>query len=80
VGLARRISAGGVDGFDSAPLEYHLRINHAYRMMAREEPCRWVVIDANRSVELVQNDLLQRVSSRLGPWRSVEGSPRNIER
>lgn len=79
-GLARRANAGGVDGFDSAPLEYHLRVNYSYRIMAKEEPYRWVVVDANRPIELVQEDLLLRVSSRLGPSRSIEGGPMNKER
>lgn len=37
-GLSRRKAAGGVDAFDSEPIEYHWRINDAYRMMAKEEP------------------------------------------
>lgn len=80
IGLARRTSAGGIDGFDSAPLEYHLQINQSYRMMAKEEPHRWIVVDANRSIELVQEDLLQGVDSRLGPWRSIEGNQFGRER
>lgn len=80
IGLSRRKKAGGVDGFDSAPVEYHWRINDAYRMMAKEEPYRWIIVDANRNIDEVRKDLFQKVINRLGPWRGVEGGLRSNER
>jgi dTMP kinase len=80
IGLARRSSAGGVDAFDSAPIEYHWRVNQAYRMMAKDEPNRWIVVDANKSIELVQEALFTKVINRLEPWHKIEGNFRSVER
>lgn len=80
IGLARRSSAGGVDAFDAAPIEYHWRVNQAYRMMAKEESGRWIVVDANKPKEEVQQELFEKVIRRLEPSRTVEGNIRGNER
>lgn len=79
VGLSRRMTAGGVDGFDSLPIDYHERVNRAYRMLANESE-RWITIDANRVFEEVKADLFRLIVGRLELWSGQEGTSRRIER
>lgn len=80
IGLSRRKKAGGIDGFDAMPLEYHQRINAAYRMMAREERGRWLVINANAEIDEVKQELLRSVVNRLAMRGNIEGGKRSAER
>ena len=45
---------------DDYALEFHKRVREGYHKMVDAEPDRWVVIDADRAVEKIQEDL-QRV-------------------
>jgi len=47
VRLARKGSTIG-DRFDTAPLEFHVRVRQGYLAQAREQPDRWLVLDATQ--------------------------------
>ncbi|MCL4560698.1 MAG: dTMP kinase [Chloroflexi bacterium] len=66
VGLQRRKDCGGEwNRLDANELAYHQRVRQGYLALAKEEPQRWVVIDAGRSGDLVQADLQRTILARL---------------
>lgn len=65
-GLARRLSGGGEwNRLDDYELAFHRRVRNGYFELARAEPERWVLIDAEQSPQQVQEDLQQAVLARL---------------
>ena len=65
-GLRRR--SGGDDEWnrlDDYALDFHKRVREGYYKMVEAEPERWVVIDADRALENIQEDLQRVVLERL---------------
>jgi len=55
IGLQRRQKGGGEwNRMDAYQLQYHRRVRQGYLAMAREDPDRWHIIDANQSPDMVQ--------------------------
>jgi dTMP kinase len=72
VGLARaaerRAGAGTrADRFEGEDSAFHEALRQAFLDIARQEPARCVVIDANRDAELVEADIWRVVRERLLP-------------
>jgi dTMP kinase len=65
VGLKRRQKDGDVNRLDKFVLEFHQRVIAGYHEMAKAEPDRWVVIDANQTFEEVHQQIQQVVLQRL---------------
>ena len=66
-GLARAFGrAGAEDRYERMDVDFHRRIRQTFLDIAREEPARCVVIDAERGLEAVQNDVRAAVAARLG--------------
>jgi dTMP kinase len=58
IGLERRQKSGGEwNRMDAYVLQYHQRVREGYLKMARSEPQRWKIIDANRPPDVVQSEL-----------------------
>lgn len=65
-GLRRRQTGGGEwNRLDAYQLAFHQRVCEGYRALAAQEPQRWVVIDAARPMEVIQQELRAIVESRL---------------
>ncbi len=59
IGLQRRQKGGGEwNRMDAYQLHYHKRVRQGYLKMAREEPNRWIIINANQSPDMVQSDII----------------------
>ncbi len=59
IGLQRRQQGGGEwNRMDAYQLQYHKRVRQGYLKMAREEPNRWIIINANQSPDMVQSDII----------------------
>jgi dTMP kinase len=69
VGLRRRAQGGGWNRLDALDLAFYTRVREGYLEMARQEPKRWVVVDADRPKEVIQEDIRRIVLSRLSPSR-----------
>jgi dTMP kinase len=71
-GLQRR-QAGGEEWnrLDAETLDFHQRVRAGYMQLIAQEPERWVVIDAARSVEEVQEEIRAQVEVRLNQTRST---------
>jgi dTMP kinase len=65
-GLSRR-EVGGVEmnRMDLQATAFYERVRKGYQTLVAAEPERWLVIDANRSIDLVQQDLRRLVEEKL---------------
>ena len=65
-GLHRAIGRGGAEArFESKGLEFHERLRAGFLAIARAEPARCAVIDADRTVEAVAADIDDIIATRL---------------
>lgn len=67
IGLRRKKSEGEWNRLDAYELDFHRRVRAGYLELAREDPQRWVVLDASQTREMVQSALRQVVLARLTP-------------
>jgi dTMP kinase len=67
VGLRRKKTGGEWNRMDAYQLEFHQRGRAGYLELARQEPRRWVVLDAGQPREMVQTALRQVILARLTP-------------
>lgn len=66
-GMERIAGAGrGVDRIEQEDRVFHRRVRAGYLTLARRDPDRYRVIDANRTVEQVHNDIVKAVGEILG--------------
>ncbi|MCY3663161.1 MAG: dTMP kinase [bacterium] len=61
----RRGSAGD-DRFEALDMDFHRRVRQGYLDLAKEDPTCWAVINADRSLEEVRDDIAALVAERLG--------------
>ena len=69
-GLRRRQDGGDEwNRLDAEVPDFHRRVRAGYLELIRQEPDRWVAIDANRSVEEVQTEVRTVVQARIDRTR-----------
>jgi dTMP kinase len=67
LGLARRRQGqGDWNRLDALEVEFHRRVRQGYLELARQDPSRWIRIDAEKEEEEVWAQILQAVESRMG--------------
>ena len=65
-GLRRRRCSGGEwNRLDAYEVEFHKRVRAGYHELAKAEPDRWEVIDANLNVEMVQSNIRKVIERKL---------------
>lgn len=70
VGLQRRVQGGGeINRLDRETLAFHQRVRAGYLELARQEPARWVQVDAGGAVAEVQAALRAQLAARLAAWK-----------
>jgi dTMP kinase len=57
VGLKRKKKADEWNRLDAYTVEFHQRVRAGYLEMVKQEPGRWVVVDARQEWEMVQQEL-----------------------
>jgi dTMP kinase len=66
IGLRRKTQNGSEwNRLDAYTIEFHQRVRQGYLQMAKQEPQRWVVIDAGQEWQKVQEALRVAILSRL---------------
>ncbi|MGE5221754.1 MAG: dTMP kinase [Omnitrophica WOR_2 bacterium] len=65
-GLRRREQGGDWNRLDAYTRAFHQRVRLGFLELARQEPQRWVTIDAGWPPDQVQNAIRQEVARRLG--------------
>lgn len=64
-GLRRKELKGEWNRLDAYDLDFHRRVRQGYLQLVRDEPERWVVVDASQSPKQVQEDLRRVIDERL---------------
>ena len=64
-GLARRARAGEANRLDRESEAFHARVRAAYLELAREEPGRWVTLDASLAPDALEARVWEAVQARL---------------
>jgi dTMP kinase len=64
-GLQRKRSGNEWNRLDAYTLSFHQRVWAGYHELVRQEPQRWVTIDANQPFDAVQSQLRQEIARRL---------------
>ena len=67
----RRLRGEGADRFEREDAGFHARLREAFLDIARQEPERCIVIDADRDADLVEADIWRTVAERLLPASPV---------
>jgi len=65
VGLKRKKKASEWNRLDAYDLDFHRRVRAGYLEMVRQEPGRWIMVDASQEWGEVQDSLRQTILSRL---------------
>lgn len=65
VGLGRKQKADEWNRLDAYTVEFHRRVRAGYLELVKQEPVRWVVIDAGNSWDQVQEDIRKVILGRL---------------
>jgi dTMP kinase len=66
-GLTRRAKDGDENRIDKEKLEFHQQVREAYLSLAKENSDgRWVIVDADQSIQQVAEHVWQTVQSKLG--------------
>ena len=66
-GLRRKKKDNEWNRLDAYTVEFHRRVHAGYLEMVKAEPDRWIVVDANRKWDEVQEELRKAIVSRLRP-------------
>lgn len=69
-----RQDTAGTRRFEEQPLGFHTRVREGFLRQARDNPERWVVVDASRSRNDVHDEIWRNVADRL-PWPSGKAEP-----
>jgi dTMP kinase len=64
-GLRRKKKDNEWNRMDAYTVEFHKRVHTGYREMVKEEPNRWVVVDAGQKWDLVQEGLRKVIEEKL---------------
>ena len=65
------MNAANGDRIENEQMEFHRRVYHGYRQLAKENPERIKTIDASRSVDEVWEDVRRQLDMALGFVREV---------
>jgi dTMP kinase len=66
-GLRRKKKENEWNRLDAYTVEFHQRVHAGYLEMVKAEPDRWIVVDANRKWDEVQEELRKAIVGRLKP-------------
>jgi dTMP kinase len=71
-GLRRRQKDGDVNRLDAFVLEFHKRVQAGYHLLVKNEPERWVVVNANQPFKDVQRDLQKVITVKLAAQKGKQ--------
>lgn len=72
IGLSRKGKSNEWNRMDALPKEFHERVRAGYLLMAKNYP-NWIVIDANKEIEVVRDKLITEIVGKLEFVGLVEG-------
>jgi dTMP kinase len=66
LGIRRASKRGSLDRFEQEQLEFYVRVQDAYMKRVAEEPARFCVVDAGQSLQVVQQQIREKLLARIG--------------
>ena len=63
--LAANRRGENLDRIENAGDDFHSRVMNGYRLMASDDPDRWIVIDGSGTVDKVSQQVIEEVEARL---------------
>lgn len=68
-GLLRKRSGGEWNRLDAYELAFHRRVWQGYHELARQDPQRWITVDASQPFDVIQDQIRKLILDRLsGPY------------
>jgi dTMP kinase len=67
--VATRMTGRDLDRFELESAEFFERVAAGFREMAAADPARWIVIDGDRSIDAVADDVNAAITARIGTAR-----------
>lgn len=65
-GLARRTGGGlEMNRLDLETVQFHQRVREGYHAMAKTDPARWIIVNAERPLSIIQEELRTKIVERL---------------
>jgi dTMP kinase len=64
-GLRRREADGNWNRLDAYDVDFHRRVRRGYLKLAKEDPQRWVVLNAEQSFDALQEEIRRTVMDRI---------------
>jgi dTMP kinase len=64
-GSQRHLDGGEWNRLDAYQLDFHRRVRAGYLELAKQDPARWVVVDAGQPMEVVQAQIRKAIMSRM---------------
>jgi len=71
VGLKRKKKGDEWNRMDAYTVEFHQRVRKGYHEMFKQEPKRWVVVNAEQKWESVQEELRKVIEGRINQYRKT---------
>ena len=76
IGISRKTKTQEWNRMDAYTLEFHQRVRAGYLEMVKQEPKRWVVVDAGKRWDEVQKELCLTILKKLEEYQKFEaGKP-----
>ncbi|HMT20019.1 MAG TPA: hypothetical protein PKE20_02030 [Promineifilum sp.] len=73
-GLARRVERGEeMNRLDLEAVAFHRQVRKGYHVLAAADPSRWIIVDAERPVEIIQAELWAILARRLKLTAALSG-------
>lgn len=79
VGRGRKRGGSEWNRMDAMDKDFHERVRNGYLRMA-DVDARWIVINANNTIEEVRSDLIKETTKRLSLIGLIESERKSIER
>jgi dTMP kinase len=60
-----RLHPGGHDRMEKEAIEFHHKVRQGYLTLAKLEPARWRIIDANKPLHIVQDEMVRLIGDHM---------------
>jgi len=74
-----RLHPGGHDRLEREAIEFHHKVRDGYHQLAKQDPDRWVIVDASKPLTVVQEDLRKVLCERFGKKHKLSGLTGSME-
>jgi len=70
-GLARRQEGGDeMNRLDLEAVSFHQKVRSGYHALVEADSDRWIIVDADRSIDAIQEELRKKVALKVAEWQA----------